>query len=92
MQRVWFDFAREHLTLFDVFWQWCLVFPAQELDVDLRLAAAQLLKSEIAIALERAVDLYNDQQFLNVLNKGLENLTITNIIEDDSTYTQMSFT
>lgn len=41
---------------------------------------------EYAHALENAVDAYNDPKFLKILENGLENVTIADIIEDEDTF------
>lgn len=43
---------------------------------------------EYAHALERALNLYNDPAFLSVLNKGLENITLDDILEDSESFTK----
>ncbi len=43
---------------------------------------------EYAHALERAIDAYNDKKFISIRNKGFDNITIFDIIEDDRTFTE----
>ena len=42
---------------------------------------------EYAHALEEALDLYNDPQFLAIRDKGLENLSAADILEDEDAFT-----
>lgn len=43
---------------------------------------------EYGHALETALDLYNDPQFLEMRNKGLENITLSDILEDNTSYSK----
>lgn len=46
---------------------------------------------EYAHALEEALDLYNDPQFLAIRDKGLENLSAADILEDEKNYSERVF-
>ena len=46
---------------------------------------------EYAHAIETALDLYEDSEFLAILRKGFENLSLSDIIEDEDTFSKPIF-